>query len=108
MPSPKKLMLSITFDRLQLSKLSPTGNEPRLPSANSGVSLPVIPHPHPRILDAVSLPTCATLSWVATMPTQMPMAIMVPEMVPEMTPEMIPRKMTMMKTMRTGSMQKVT
>ena len=42
------------------------------------------------------------------MPTQTHMAIMVPEMVPEMTPEMIPGKMTMMKTMRTGSMLKVT
>ena len=108
MPSPKKLTLSITFDRLRLSKLSPTGDEPQLLSANSGVSLPMIPHPHPQILDAVSLPTCATLSWVATMLTQMHMAIMVPEMVPEMTPEMIPGKMTTMKTMRTGSMPKVT
>ena len=104
MPSLKKLMLSITFNRLRLSKLSPTGDEPQLPSANSGVSLPVIPHPHPRILDAVSLPTCATLSQVATMPTQMRMAIMVPEMTPEMTPG----KMMTMKTMRTGLMLKVT
>ena len=43
--------------------------------------------------------------------TQMHMAIRVPEMVPEiileMTPDMIPGKMTMMKTMRTGSMPKV-
>ena len=108
MPSLKKLTLSITFDRLPLSKLSPTGDEPRLPSANSGVSLPVIPHLHPRILDAVSLPTCATPSWVATMPTQMCMAIMVPEMVPEMTPEMILGKMMAMKMMRAGSMPKVT
>ena len=108
MPSPKKLTLLITFNRLLLSKLSPTGDEPQPPLANSRVSLPMIPHPHPRILDAVSLPTCATPSQVATMPTQMCMAIMVPEMGPEMTPEMILGKMTMMKTMRTGSMLKVT
>ena len=108
MPSLKKLTLSITFDRLLPSKLSPTGDEPQPPLANSRVSLPVIPHPHPQILDAVSLPTCATPSWVATMPTQMHMAIMVPELVPEMTPEMIPGKMTMMKTMRTGLMLKLT
>ena len=42
------------------------------------------------------------------MPTQTRMAIMVPEMVPEMTLETILGKMTMMKTMRTGSMLKVT
>ena len=105
MPSPKKLTLSITFDRLLLSKLSPTGDEPQPLSANSGVSLLMIPHLHPRIPDTMSLLTCATLSRVATMPTQMHMAIMVLEMIPEMTPEMI---LGMMMMMRTGSMLKVT
>ena len=103
MPLPKKLMLSIT-KRLLLSKLSPTRDEPWPLLANSGVSLPVIPHPHPRILDAVSLLTCATLSWMATMPIQTHMAIMVLEMTPEMTLG----KITTMKMMRTGSMPKVT
>ena len=108
MPSLKKLMLSIISDRPLLNKLSPTRDGPWPLSANSRVSLLVIPHHHPQTLYAAYLPTCATLSQVATMPTQMHKAITVLEMVPEMTPEMISGMMMMMMTMRTGLTPKVT
>ena len=68
----------------------------------------MIPPHHPQTLDAAYPPTCTTLSWVATMLTQMHMAITVPEMILEMTPEMMPGMMTMMKMMMTGFMPKVT
>ena len=108
MPSLKKLMLSIISDRPLPNKLSPTRDGPWPLSANSRVSLLVIPHHHPQTLDTTYLPTCTTLSQVATMLTQMHMAITVPEMVLEMTPETILGMMMMMKTMRTGLTPKVT
>ena len=54
----EKLTPSTTFDKLLLSKLSPTRDGLQPPSANSRVSLPVIPHLHPQTLGIVYLLTC--------------------------------------------------